>query len=511
MRRLFFAGLGVVFVMAFLSLLVQVDGLIGSRGILPAAELMDLANGKGPGGPGAAVSFLELPTLFRFGASDAMLHFVCGAGILFGALLIAGVAPLVATPVCWFLYLSLESVGEEFLHFQWDSLLLESSLFAIFFAPAGLLPWRGKPRPPTFASLWALRLLLFRFMFASGAVKLTFGDPCWADCTALTYHYYTQPLPTIPGWFAHQMPLSLHQWCCRGMFAVELFAPWLLFFGRIGRQLFALATIGLMGVIAATGNYGFFEPLTAVLCIPLLCEESAPALPLVPVNSGKPAAPRWMERTELLRSIAASFRLASNAAVSTLAALGLVLFAEQLCNPPVDSPFWRSLQRSAGDAIEHSPFFLATRRFLEPFTSLNTYGLFRVMTKDRPSIELQGSDDQADWKSYGFKWKEGDLSEPPRWCQPHMPRLDWQMWFEALNRQRFTQSPWFQRFVRRLLEGEPSVLALLEKNPFPDRPPRFIRAIRFHYEFTTAAERAATGHWWKRQETGVYLPPVSLR
>ena len=496
MRRLFFAGLGVVFVMAFLSLRVQIDGLIGARGILPAAELMRMARGEGPRGPAIAVGLLDLPTLFWLGSSDTTLHFACYAGIVGGALLVAGVAPLVTTPACWLLYLSFVRVGGIFLEYQWDTLLLESALFATFFAPAGFLPWRGRPRPPTFASLWALRLLLFRFMFASGAVKLTYGDPCWADCTALTYHYYTQPLPTILGWFAHQMPLAIQRWCCRGMFAVELYAPWLLFFGRIGRQLFALATLGLMATIAATGNYGFFEPLTVVLCLPLLCEESEPA--------------RRIDRTDLRRTIGSSLRLVSSCAAATLGALGLVGFAEQLSYPKVESDFWRSAQQVVGESIARSETLQATQQFLQPFASLNTYGLFRMMTKDRPSLELQGSDDQATWKSYGFKWKEGDLSQPPRWCEPHMPRLDWQMWFEAL-RQHDPPTWWFQRFARRLLEGEPSVLALLASNPFPDHPPRFVRAIRFDYEFTTPAERAATGNWWKRQETGVHLPPQWLR
>jgi hypothetical protein len=496
MRRLFFAGLGAVFVMAFLSLFVQIDGLIGSRGILPAAELMNLAGGKDPSRPLVHLNFLELPTLFWIDTSDAMLHLVCGAGLLFGALLVAGVAPLVATPACWLLYLSLVSVGEQFLRFQWDSLLLEVALFATFFAPAGLLPWRGKPRPPTFASLWALRLLLFRFMFASGATKLTYQDPCWADCTALTYHYWTQPLPTILGWFAHAMPLWMHRWCCFGMFGVELLGPWLMFFGPIGRQLCALATTGLMGAIGATGNYGFFGPLTVVLCIPLLCEESESA--------------RWFDATGLRRRLVTASRLAASLVVATLGALGLIQFVEQMSEPRVESPLLRSIQEFAGDSIERSDLFRDARSFLQPFTSLNTYGLFRVMTKDRPSLEIQGSDDQATWKTYAFKWKEGDLSRPPRWCQPHMPRLDWQMWFEALNR-RGPADRWFIGFLRRLLEGEPDVLALLASNPFPDKPPRFVRAIRYDYEFTTPAELAATGKWWKRQETGVHVPAVSLR
>jgi hypothetical protein len=146
---------------------------------------------------------------------------------------------------------------------------------------------------------------------------------------------------------------------------------------------------------------------------------------------------------------------------------------------------------------------------LEPFRILNGYGLFRVMTKERPEIQVEGSADGIDWVSYEFKWKPGDVNRAPRWCAPHQPRLDWQMWFAALGGRR--QEDWFQNFVVRLLENEPAVTRLLARNPFPDKPPRYVRAILFKYQFTTSEERRATGAWWKRREIGEFFPEATLR
>jgi hypothetical protein len=151
----------------------------------------------------------------------------------------------------------------------------------------------------------------------------------------------------------------------------------------------------------------------------------------------------------------------------------------------------------------------AVDRALAPFRSLNDYGLFRVMTKDRLEIEIQGSDDGVEWKPYAFRWKPGDLARAPGWVQPHMPRLDWQMWFAALGSLR--TSPWLAALLERLLEGSAPVVDLLAGNPFPDRPPRTVRAVLYRYRFTTPAARAAGEGYWTREALGPYAGPSSLR
>jgi hypothetical protein len=130
------------------------------------------------------------------------------------------------------------------------------------------------------------------------------------------------------------------------------------------------------------------------------------------------------------------------------------------------------------------------------------------MTKDRKEIIVEGSADGLEWKPYELKWKPGDVMRAPGWCQPHQPRLDWQMWFAALGSYR--QNPWFVQTLIALLHGKPQVAALFEKNPFPETPPRYIRASFYRYRFTNADEHRQTGAWWKREELGEYLPSVSL-
>src|SRR5207249_2877576 len=112
------------------------------------------------------------------------------------------------------------------------------------------------------------------------------------------------------------------------------------------------------------------------------------------------------------------------------------------------------------------------------------------------------------WKPYEFKWKPGDPTRAPQFCEPHMPRLDWQMWFAALEPRPSRQ--WFINFVIRLLQGEPKVLGLMKENPFPDKPPKYIRVVRYRYTFTDAGMRKRSGEWWNRELVDLYLPPASF-
>jgi len=155
-----------------------------------------------------------------------------------------------------------------------------------------------------------------------------------------------------------------------------------------------------------------------------------------------------------------------------------------------------------------APFERVPKKWVYPFRSINSYGLFAVMTTSRPEIIVEGSHDGVNWLPYEFRHKPGDVQRRPTFVAPHQPRLDWQMWFAALGDVR--SNPWFVNFCYRLLQGKREVLALLEKNPFPGRPPRLIRASLYEYHFTTPDERRATGAWWKRERKGEYCPPLSL-
>jgi len=145
----------------------------------------------------------------------------------------------------------------------------------------------------------------------------------------------------------------------------------------------------------------------------------------------------------------------------------------------------------------------------ETFQLVNRYGLFAVMTTSRKEIVIEGSNDGTDWKPYEFKYKPGKVDQPLPWVAPYQPRLDWQMWFAALSNQQ--SNPWFQQLILRLLQGRPEVMKLFARNPFPNEPPRFIRAVAYDYHFTDWATRRKTGAIWTRTPTEDYLPAVSLR
>ena len=469
---LFLRVVGICFFAAFVSLFVQVDGLIGSRGILPVGDLLDAARAQLPGG-----RWLVLPTLTWLDGSDAFLHFLCAGGAAAALLLVAGILPVPALLVCWAFYLSLCVAGREFLQFQWDLLILETGFLAIWLAP--VKRWRaglaveGSPLARALL-LW----LLFRLMFSSGFVKLASGDPNWKNLTALVYHYWTQPLPPWTAWFMNRLPLGLQKISCAAMFAVELGAPLLIFTPRRLRLFGAAAMAGFEVLIAATGNYAFFNLLTIALCV-LLVDDAA--------------FPRRLRERAAADSSAAHGkwpRLAVVPVASVVLLASTVLFSFSL-----------------GLRLPWPGFVISAARAGLSFRSVGNYGLFAVMTTRRPEIVVEGSQDGQTWSAYEFRWKPGELTRRPRFVAPHQPRLDWQMWFAALG--SCEENPWLQRFLARLLEGSPPVLALLEKNPFPGNPPRYVRAVLYDYRFTDAPERRSTGAWWRREERGLYCPVFS--
>src|SRR6267154_2697733 len=295
-------------------------------------------------------------------------------------------------------------------------------------------------------------------MFSSGCVKLLGGDPNWRNLTALTFHYQTQPLPTWIGWYAHQLPLWFQKFSCAVMFAIELGAPFLIFTPRRLRFVGTAAITFLMAVIAATGNYCFFNLLAVALCVLLLDDAALQRFfPVrhrhLPLNIAAWRWPRW-----IIMPFAVIVVL-----VTTITLSGA--FREQI---PWPGPM------------------VALYSAVSPLRSFNGYGLFASMTTARPEIIIEGSNDGQTWLPYEFKYKPGDPLRPPAFVAPHQPRLDWQMWFEALRVMRpgTEPSPWFFNFCVRLLQGQPEVLALLKTNPFPSTPPHYIRAMVYDYHFT---------------------------
>ena len=478
-RRWFLRALGLIYLIAFVSLWVQIDGLVGSKGITPVSTF--LAAVRGELGP-RALSIL--PTLCWSNSSDAFLHFLCGGGLVLSFLLIFEIAPVVSLIALFVFYLSLTIAGQTFLSFQWDILLLEAGFLSIFLAPWQLRPKRGREPPVSRAAFLLLKLLLFKLMVMSGVVKLTSGDDSWWNLTALDYHYWSQPLPTVFAWWADQHPEWFKHFSVAFCLVVEIIVPIFFWTPRRLRLIACGLVVFLQIAIAVTGNYCFFNLLTIALCLVLIDDAVWRRRGALQADGGT--------RAVVSPSIGQRF--------STYGAVAVIIITLPLNAWLIFTAFkpetkWpRSLV-----------FFYEQ---IEPFRIANSYGLFRVMTKDRREIVIEGSTDGIDWQPYEFKWKPGDVMGAPGWCAPHQPRLDWQMWFAALG--SYQQNPWFIRTAICLLEGKSDVTRLFARNPFPEHPPRYVRAIVYRYRFTTAAEHGQSGAWWKRQELEEYLPTVSL-
>jgi predicted DCC family thiol-disulfide oxidoreductase YuxK len=453
---LFLRLLAAIYFVAFASLGVQITGLIGDRGILPASGYFAaLSRGLG------LRAYWEAPTILWLAHSDRFLEVVCWAGAAIAVLLLsgflAGYLERIALVCLYILYLSLCTAGQDFLSFQWDALLLETGFLAIFLGNSKIV-------------VWLFRWLLFRLTFLSGAVKLTSHDPVWRDWTALAFHYMTQPLPTSLAWYMYQLPLGFQRFSTAATLFIELVIPFLFFAPRPWRFLGAGIALFLQVLIFLTGNYTFFNLLTMSLCVFLFDDHA-------------------LERFRLRA------RNARTGLAAVLASSAVILF---LSVYELDQMFFQTFPEPGNVVV----------RLAAPFQIANTYGLFASMTITRPEIVVQGSNDGQTWLDYGFRYKPGDLRQPPRWVQPHQPRLDWQMWFAALSGYR--SSPWFTNFMVRLLQGSPAVTGLLAANPFPQAPPKYVRAELFDYSFTDFAARRATGQWWTRQPRGLYFPEISL-
>ncbi len=347
------------------------------------------------------------------------------------------------------------------MEFQWDFLLLEVGFLAIFVGPDR---WR----------VLLFRLLLFRLMIESGLTKLLSHDASWINLSALTYHYQTQPLPTPVAWIAAQLPLWIHKLSTATVFLIELVLPFFMLGPRRLKQIAGVGTIGLQLLILLTGNYTYFNLLTIGLCLFLFDDECLAQLRIRPSYRTTPGRPANRQVTIVLSTV-----------------IALVSSAE----------IWGMFARTP-------PLVDSILRAQASFGIVNRYGLFAVMTTTRSEIEIEGSMDGDTWLPYVFPHKPGPLGRAPTWIAPFQPRLDWQMWFASLGTAR--ENPWFTQLLVRLLEGSKPVLALFERAPFGGAPPKYIRAMRYRYRFTTADEHRRTGNWWFRESDGTYFPPASL-
>jgi hypothetical protein len=506
-RRWYFCALGAVHLIALVSLAVQVRGLVGEQGILPASAFFQLAFDRF-----GSAAYFKLPTLCWLNAGDAMLLGLCLGGMALAIALIAGFAPRVVLLSLWALYLSLCVAGQAFLSFQWDTLLLETTLCSVLYAPRGWRPaWTEPPLP---IAKWLVWALAFKLMLLSGATKLLSGDDTWTNGTALNFHYYTQPIPNGISWHVHHLPQWFQAASLRLMFLVELVLPLFVFAGRWGRAAFAAGTMLLMALIELTGNYGFFNLLTMVLCLPLLDEQvlrccwrlcrvgCAHQCQSADVIGGHSPPYESLSRP--------TWRVISaNVLGGAMLFVSLLSFVEELAHTRrgtrIPAAVSGTLDVADRALLSWGEPWILDR--LAPLRTINGYGLFRVMTTKRPEIVIEYTHDGATWHEYEFPYKTGRVDRRPPLVAPHMPRLDWQMWFAALNPRG--NAYWLSALAERILEGNPQTAALLARPDIAAHPPQAVRFVNYDYVFSTPAERRESGAWWSRARMGELTGPLT--
>jgi Lipase maturation factor len=467
-------GLGLVYFVAFLILVLQLRPLIGSEGLMPAQRFLERAT-QALGSSSAG--FWRLPSVFWLGASDGALLALAWLGLGLSALLLAGFANSIVLGLLWALYLSFVHVGQTFWGYGWELLLCETGFLAIFMAPAlALRPFAGSA--PSVLSIVLLRWLCFRVMFGAGLIKVR-GDPCWLDLTCLVHHYETQPNPNPLSLYLHHMPRWFHQAGVLFNHLVEIVAPFGVFGPRRVRHLAGSAIVVFQLMLIVSGNLAFLNWLTIVVA--LACFDDGLLQRLIPARfRGRflvvPSAPPPESRAR---------RVVTWSLCVAIAILSL--------NPIVNLLSPRQ----------------AMNRSFDPFQLVNTYGAFGSVSRERHEVVLEGTLDRelrsdTTFVEYEFPCKPGDPMRRPCLVSPYHYRLDWQMWFLALG--SVEREPWVLNLVYKLLRGDPGIKALLAKDPFPDRPPRFVRARYYRYRFAAPGERG----YWRRELVGEFLQPVSL-
>ena len=455
-------GIAVIYVFAFVAAARQFRALIGDQGLLPVPRYV------------ARRSFRQSPSIFHAYYSDRFFAAVAWSGAALSAAMAAGLAdvlPLWASVLLWLLlwvlYLSIVNVGQTWYAFGWESLMLEMGLLATLLG-------NNQVAPPVL-TMWLARLLLFRLEFGAGLIKLR-GDSCWRDLTCLFYHHETQPMPGPLSWFFHHIPKPLHRVEVAGNHVAQLVVPFGLFAPQPVASIAGAIVVITQLWLVASGNFAWLNWLTILLGCSVIDTSSLAAVITVPSRPALVDPPLWFAVLVIVFGV-----------------LTLVLSYWPVRN---------MISRRQRMNMSFNPFHL-----------VNAYGAFGSIGRTRREVVIEGTDEAVIteatvWKEYEFKGKPGGVRRLPRQWAPYHLRLDWLMWFAAISPQ-YAYS-WFRPFILRLLRNDPPTLRLLRRNPFPDAPPRYVRAQLYRYRFTTAAELRRDHAWWHRTLEGSYLRPTAL-
>lgn len=450
--------LGLIYFFAIGAFFFQIRGLLGKNGILPIDDYLNYFR--------LHIShkrFFYIPSLFWLNASDQALIGMTILGTFISLILFFGFYPTLCLALLFVIYLSIVSVGQDFLSFGWESFLLEITFYTFLISLTPI---------PNLMTWINLNFLLFRFHIQAGAVKLQSHDPAWRNFSALAFHYQSQPLPNTWAWYVYKWPLLIHKASTLFMFFVEMIIPFGLFLTDDIRIGVGVILIALQVIIWLTGNFSYLNHLTAAFCI---------------ITFPNYALSFFHEPSPIYAAHGLTDYL-----LSLIGSIFLILQSLKI---------WLHFQ-------PHYPVLAHWLNWLSPFHLVNRYGLFAIMTKERYEIVVEGSEDGTNWKEYLCWYKPSEITRRPRRIAPYQPRLDWQMWFLPFD--DFESETWFHQFLYHLLKGTPEVLKLIRYNPFPHQPPQYVRALMYDYQFSTKEQKKEHGWWWQRSLMGMFSPVLTL-
>lgn len=454
-RQVLQRGIAAVYVIAFLSAVAQFRALLGEHGLLPVPRYLARSAARGP-------------TLFSWRYSDKLLLVVAWTGAAVAAALVAGLPqlgppwlPMLAFLLLWGLYMSIVNVGQTFYGFGWETLLLEAGFLAAFLGSNEIAP------PVTV--LWLFLWLTFRLEFGAGMIKIR-GDRVWRNLTALYYHHETQPMPNPASRYFHHLPKPLHKVEVIGNHFAQLVVPFFLFFPQPVGSLAAAIIIVTQLWLVVSGNFAWLNWLTILAAAAALSDDA-----LAAVLPGSPELTPDYAPTPIWFAVV----------VLTMTALMVYL------------SYWPARNLVSKRQLMNTSF--------NRWHLANAYGAFGSITRERYEIVVEGSADGVSWQEYEFRGKPGDPGRMPRQFAPYHLRLDWLMWFLALGA---PGGSWFIPFLRRLLAADRATLKLLRIDPFDGKQPRQVRALVYHYRYSTRQEKKATGLWWIRRPAGIFVAPM---